>query len=96
MEDIRVVGLAKTFGEVRAVDDVSFDVRAGSLVSLLGPSGCGKTTTLRLVAGLEKPDAGEVYVGTPALDLGCPRACFFPPRSAAWAWCSRATPSGRT
>jgi ABC-type Fe3+/spermidine/putrescine transport system ATPase subunit len=64
MEDIRVVGLAKSFGKVRAVDDLSFDVAAGSIVSLLGPSGCGKTTTLRLVAGLENPDAGEVYVGT--------------------------------
>ena len=78
MEDIRVVGLAKTFGRVRAVDDVSFDVRAGSLVSLLGPSGCGKTTTLRVVAGLEKPDAGEVYVGTRLLTSAA-RGVFLSP-----------------
>ena len=43
MEDIRVVGLAKSFGKVRAVDDLSFDVTAGSIVSLLGPSGCTVT-----------------------------------------------------
>jgi len=78
MEDIRVVGLAKAFGKVRAVDDVSFDVAAGSIVSLLGPSGCGKTTTLRLVAGLETPDAGEVYVGTRLLTSAA-RGVFLPP-----------------
>ena len=63
MKDIRVLGLAKTFGKTRAVDNVGFEVPAGSLATLLGPSGCGKTTTLRLLAGLEKPDAGEVSVG---------------------------------
>jgi iron(III) transport system ATP-binding protein len=63
VKDIRVVGLAKAFGMAAAVDHVDFEVAAGSLVTLLGPSGCGKTTTLRLIAGLEKPDAGEVYVG---------------------------------
>ena len=63
MKEVRVVGLAKAFGPSRAVDGVSFEVPAGSLVTLLGPSGCGKTTTLRLIAGLEQPDAGEVYVG---------------------------------
>jgi iron(III) transport system ATP-binding protein len=78
MEDIRVVDLAKAFGKVRAVDGVSFEVAAGSLVSLLGPSGCGKTTTLRLVAGLETPDAGEVYVGTRLLTSAA-RGVFLPP-----------------
>jgi iron(III) transport system ATP-binding protein len=63
VKDIRVVGLAKAFGKTPAVDHVQFDVPAGSLATLLGPSGCGKTTRLRLLAGLEKPDAGEVYVG---------------------------------
>jgi iron(III) transport system ATP-binding protein len=77
MEYIRVLGLAKTFGKVRAVDDVSFNVAAGSLVSLLGPSGCGKTTTLRLVAGLENPDAGEVCVGTRLLTSAA-RGVFLP------------------
>ncbi len=55
-------GLIKRFGEVTAVDDVSFEVRKGHIISLLGPSGCGKTTTLRLIAGFETPDAGEVLV----------------------------------
>ncbi len=65
MKDVRVAGLRKAFGTATApaVDTVDFAVAAGSLVTLLGPSGCGKTTTLRLIAGLERPDAGEVYVG---------------------------------
>jgi len=50
----------KRFGAVTAVDAVSIDIRRGEFFSLLGPSGCGKTTTLRLVAGLEEPDDGEV------------------------------------
>lgn len=53
--------VSKKFREVVAVDVVSFDVKEGELFFLLGPSGCGKTTTLRLVAGFYKPDAGEVY-----------------------------------
>jgi iron(III) transport system ATP-binding protein len=63
VKDVRVIGLGKAFGQTPAVDHVDFELAAGSLVTLLGPSGCGKTTTLRLVAGLERPDAGEVYVG---------------------------------
>ena len=50
------------FGDVRAVDDVSLDVRAGEIVCLLGPSGCGKTTTLRLAAGVERQLSGRVLV----------------------------------
>jgi len=63
VKDVRAVGLVKAFGAAIAVDRVDLEVPAGSLVTLLGPSGCGKTTTLRLVAGLERPDAGDVYVG---------------------------------
>jgi len=63
MTAIRVAGLRKGFGSVAAVDDVSFEVESGSILTLLGPSGCGKTTTLRMIAGLERPDAGEVRVG---------------------------------
>jgi iron(III) transport system ATP-binding protein len=47
---------------VRAVDDVSFEVKEGEMFTLLGPSGCGKTTTLRSIAGLERPDSGEIRV----------------------------------
>jgi ABC-type Fe3+/spermidine/putrescine transport system ATPase subunit len=63
MTAIRVVGLRKVFGDVSVVDDVSFQVESGSILTLLGPSGCGKTTTLRMIAGLQRPDAGEIYVG---------------------------------
>jgi len=54
--------VSKTFGEVRAVDNISFDIHRGEFFSMLGPSGCGKTTTLRLLAGFEEPDedGGEV------------------------------------
>jgi len=55
--------VSKAFGPVVAVDDVSFTVEAGCLVTLLGPSGCGKTTTLRLIAGLEMVSAGRVVIG---------------------------------
>jgi len=61
MVKVSLRGVAKYFGDVRAVDDVSFDVKEGELFFLLGPSGCGKTTTLRIVAGFYKPDRGEVY-----------------------------------
>ena len=52
--------VSKRFGEAAAVDSVSLSIRRGEVFTLLGPSGCGKTTTLRLVAGLEHPDAGEI------------------------------------
>ncbi len=55
--------VTKRYGEVTAVDDVSFTVVPGELVTLLGPSGCGKTTTLRMVAGLEPVSAGRVRIG---------------------------------
>jgi ABC-type Fe3+/spermidine/putrescine transport system ATPase subunit len=58
--------VVKRFGTVAAVDQVSFAIQSGEIFTLLGPSGCGKTTTLRLVAGLEEPDDGEILVnGTP-------------------------------
>jgi multiple sugar transport system ATP-binding protein len=53
----------KAFGTVMAVDGVSFEIADGEFVCLLGPSGCGKTTTLRLIAGLEKPTAGTIHIG---------------------------------
>lgn len=53
-------GVAKTFGDTVAADDLSLAVREGELLTILGPSGCGKTTSLRLMAGLERPDGGVV------------------------------------
>jgi iron(III) transport system ATP-binding protein len=54
--------VTKAFGQVRAVDEVSFALPQGALVTLLGPSGCGKTTTLRLVAGLDLPSEGRIVI----------------------------------
>lgn len=59
---LRVVGLRKSFGPVVALRDVGFDLERGELLSLLGPSGCGKTTTLRLIAGFDRPDAGAILL----------------------------------
>jgi putative spermidine/putrescine transport system ATP-binding protein len=58
--DIRLSGLEKRYGEVRAVDGIDLEVARGEFFTLLGPSGSGKTTTLRLIAGFELPDAGAV------------------------------------
>jgi len=61
---IRLEEVTKTFdGKVVAVDAVTLDIRAGEFFSLLGPSGCGKTTSLRMIAGFERPDSGRVHVG---------------------------------
>jgi len=56
-------GVTRAFEETTAVDDVSLSVRDGEFFTLVGPSGCGKTTTLRLIAGFEPPDAGDVRFG---------------------------------
>jgi spermidine/putrescine transport system ATP-binding protein len=58
--EIRLVGLEKLYGDVRAVDGISLDIAAGEFFSLLGPSGCGKTTTLRMIGGFERPSAGRI------------------------------------
>jgi len=63
MPEIRLRDVKKGFGKTIAVDDVSLDVRNRDFLALLGPSGCGKTTTLRMIAGLEEPDKGEIYFG---------------------------------
>ena len=59
---IQAAGLRKTFGDVVAVDDVSFSAEDGQITGLLGPNGAGKSTTLRMLYGLMAPDAGEVLV----------------------------------
>ena len=63
MAEVVLQGITKTFGETRAVGDLDLSVKDGEFVVLLGPTGAGKTTTLRLVAGLEKPDAGTITIG---------------------------------
>jgi ABC-type Fe3+/spermidine/putrescine transport system ATPase subunit len=72
MITIRLTGLCKRFGPIRAVDDPSLEIVPGSLTAHRGPSGCGKSTALRLIAGLVEPDAddvafdGRLMLGVPA------------------------------
>ncbi len=61
--DLRIVGVTKRFGSFTAVDDLTLTVPQGAFFALLGASGCGKTTTLRMVAGLEEPTAGQITLG---------------------------------
>ena len=61
--DVEFRAVTKRFGDLTAVDDVSLQVRQGEFLSLLGPSGCGKTTSLRMIAGFEQPDEGEILIG---------------------------------
>jgi multiple sugar transport system ATP-binding protein len=63
MAEIRVQNLHKAFADFTAVRDSTFTVRDGEFFCLLGPSGCGKTTTLRMIAGLELPTAGRIFLG---------------------------------
>jgi iron(III) transport system ATP-binding protein len=79
MPGVRLTELTKRYGEdVAAVHRLTLEVKPRELVALLGPSGCGKTTTLRLVAGFLKPDAGEIWVGERC--LSSPTAVLPPER----------------
>ena len=67
---VRIVNLTKLYSgrsrldrEVKAVDNISVEILPGEFITLLGPSGCGKTTTLRMIAGFERPTSGEIYLG---------------------------------
>jgi multiple sugar transport system ATP-binding protein len=62
MAEVRLQGVRKTFGDTVAVEALDLDVKDGEFVVLLGPTGAGKTTTLRLIAGLEHPDAGRIAI----------------------------------
>ena len=75
MAFIEIQNLFKRFKEVVAINRIGFEVNQGEMLTLLGPSGCGKTTTLRCIAGLEKPDEGDIVIdGKPMLSQG-----FVPP-----------------
>lgn len=65
---IRMTGIEKAFGDVRALKGVSMEVRVGEFFSLLGPSGCGKTTLLRVIAGFEEPTDGNILIGGRPMD----------------------------
>src|SRR3978361_2191705 len=62
MADVSLTGVSKRFGDIGAVDELSLEIEDGAFVVLLGPTGAGKTTTLRLVAGLERPDRGHIHI----------------------------------
>jgi len=74
MADLRIDAVSKRFGAVQAIAGLSLDIASGELIVLLGPSGAGKTTTLRLVAGLEAPDAGRVHIGGIDVTAAAPAA----------------------
>ena len=63
MADLKIEGVSKRFADTVAVQGLDIDIKSGEFIVLLGPSGAGKTTTLRLVAGLETPDSGQVWIG---------------------------------
>jgi ABC-2 type transport system ATP-binding protein len=63
MDSIEISGLTRTYGDTRAVDDLTFTVMPGVVTGFLGPNGAGKSTTMRLVLGLERPDSGSATIG---------------------------------
>jgi ABC-2 type transport system ATP-binding protein len=63
MDSIEITGLTKTYGDTRAVDDLTFTVQPGCVTGFLGPNGAGKSTTMRLVLGLERADSGTALIG---------------------------------
>ncbi|MDR7544114.1 MAG: ABC transporter ATP-binding protein [Armatimonadota bacterium] len=69
---VEIRNLHKHFGDVRAVDGVDLSIREGELLVLLGPSGCGKTTLMRMVAGLETPTSGQIFIGGEEVDEDVP------------------------
>ncbi len=91
---VTATGIGKRFGAVEVLHGVDLDVAPGTVVALLGPSGCGKTTLLRIIAGLERPDAGEVRLGRAGRDRAGGRGCRR--RSAGSGWCSRTGRCSRT
>ena len=62
MASVRLNGVTKRFGNVNAVEDLNLNIEDGSFFSIVGPSGCGKTTLMRMIAGLETPDCGEIEI----------------------------------
>ena len=93
--DVEFRAVTKRFGSLAAVDAVSLKVRKGEFLSLLGPSGCGKTTSLRLIAGFEQPDEGEILIG--GVDaVGTPRTDARSTPSSSSTPCSRTCPCSTT
>ncbi len=88
---IKVDGLSKRFGEVIALQDISLELLPGTVTAIHGPSGSGKTTLLRLIAGLEAPTTGAIYIGGALVSTP---AALTAPIIVAWALSFRRPPSG--
>ncbi|CAN5576294.1 sn-glycerol-3-phosphate ABC transporter ATP-binding protein UgpC [soil metagenome] len=73
MAEVNIQNIVKTFGPIRAVDDVSLTIRDREFLVLLGPSGCGKTTLLRMIAGLEEPTSGEIFIDDKLVNFTPPK-----------------------
>lgn len=78
MAEVKVVAVTKMFGDVKAVDNFNAVIADGEFVSILGPSGCGKTTMLRMIAGFEKANLGEIHIGDQVVS-SADRKVFVPP-----------------
>jgi len=81
MAEIRVENLQKSFGSFAAVRGADFTVGNGEFFCLLGPSGCGKTTTLRMIAGLELPTGGRIFLGPEEVTANAPPSATSPSSS---------------
>lgn len=79
MPALEVDGLSKSYGEVRALDDVSFEVQGGEIFGFVGSNGAGKTTTMRIILGVLRPDAGEVRWDSRPVDLNARRHIGYMP-----------------
>jgi len=89
---ISMIGIGKRFPSVRALDDVSIEVRPGEVVGLIGENGAGKSTLMKILSGVYQPDAGHVFIA------GKETASKAPPTPTARgsAWCSRSSPCSPT
>lgn len=79
MAEVKLIGVWKQFGDFTAVKDMNLEIKHGEFMILLGPSGCGKTTTLRMIAGLEEPTKGQIYIGD-KLVADPKKGVFVPPK----------------
>jgi multiple sugar transport system ATP-binding protein len=89
MTGVRFEHVSKSFDQVEIVHDISIEIKDQEFLVLVGPSGSGKSTCLRMVAGLEEPSAGHIYIGT-AWSMG------WTPKTATLRWSSRTTRSTHT
>lgn len=93
MAAISLSGLHKAFAAQPVLNAVSLEIQQGEFIAVLGPSGCGKTTLLRLIAGFETLERGEIWVGD---TLFATQGFHLPPKVAILAWYFKTTRSGRT